>query len=203
MSDPIREQLSALMDGELARDQLRFLLRRLDAEPELADTWSRYQLASSILRRQGALPRADIAGAVLSRLRADGRATRRRRALALARWLGGGAIAAAVAVFALVATTPPTRENPSLGGLAGTPSSIANSGATAAHAAFPPLLLNPDLAQPASLETPLYPIPRYDLRYREESSWVDPQRALIPYLLVRMPARTPPNQTPPPAAVQR
>jgi len=33
--------LSALLDGELPADELRFLLRRLDADAELARRWSR------------------------------------------------------------------------------------------------------------------------------------------------------------------
>ena len=35
-TDQFGEQLSCLMDGELPRDQLRFLLRRIDADAELA-----------------------------------------------------------------------------------------------------------------------------------------------------------------------
>ena len=62
MSNEIREQLSALMDGELPRDQVRFLLRRVDTDDQLASTWMRYQLASSVLRRTAVLPlRADFA----------------------------------------------------------------------------------------------------------------------------------------------
>jgi sigma-E factor negative regulatory protein RseA len=185
MSEQIREQLSALMDGELARDQLRFLLRRLDAEPDLARTWSRYQLVSSVLRRQGALPRTDIAPAVMRRLRGDAAADRR-RGLAVARWLGGGAIAAAVAVFALVATSPQPPEVAPAGGRATAASAAATIRAPAPDLPLP-LLLNPELAQPASFETPLYPLPRYDVRYRDEPGAIDPQNALIPYLRVRFP----------------
>ena len=44
-----REQLSALMDGDLSRDETRFLLRRLDADTDLARSWSHYQIASDVL----------------------------------------------------------------------------------------------------------------------------------------------------------
>ena len=103
MSNEIREQLSALMDGELPRDQVRFLLRRVDADAQLAQTWTRYQLASSVLHRNAALPlRKDFSDALMQKL-AEGQSSIGKRVL---RWAGGGAIAAAVAVFALVSTRP-------------------------------------------------------------------------------------------------
>ena len=55
MSQDVREQLSALMDGELDRDSTRFLLRRLDADPALKSQWERMQLARAALRRPTAL----------------------------------------------------------------------------------------------------------------------------------------------------
>ena len=109
MNDTTQEQLSALLDGELPRDETRFLLRRLDNDPELARRWSRYQIASAVLRNQfvssvpndafvaGVMQRLDEAAVVLPRQSVGGR---------LLRYAGGGAIAAAVAVFALVATRP-------------------------------------------------------------------------------------------------
>jgi len=109
MNDTTQEQLSALLDGELPRDETRFLLRRLDNDPELARRWSRYQIASAVLRNQfvssvpndafvaGVMQRLDVADVALPRQSIGGR---------LLRYAGGGAIAAAVAVFALVATRP-------------------------------------------------------------------------------------------------
>ena len=52
--DHNRLQLSAMLDGALAPDQARFLLRRLQHDEELAGCWSRWQLAGDILRGQGA-----------------------------------------------------------------------------------------------------------------------------------------------------
>ena len=40
MADSLGEQLSALMDGELARDQVRFLLRGVEAQSDLGRRWS-------------------------------------------------------------------------------------------------------------------------------------------------------------------
>ena len=51
--DHNRLQLSAMLDGALAPDQARFLLRRLQHDGELAGCWSRWQLVGDILRGQG------------------------------------------------------------------------------------------------------------------------------------------------------
>ena len=105
MNHDYREHLSALMDGELGKDELRFLLRRLDAEPDLATRWSRYHVARQTLRRQEVLAlRPDFSEVIFARLQAEAVPTRQR--LPLLRWASGGAIAAAVAVAALMVTQP-------------------------------------------------------------------------------------------------
>lgn len=107
-ADQFGEQLSALVDGELAHDQVRFLLRSVEAESDLARRWSSYHVISATLRREVvALPlRADFSKAVLARIEADGSGVPVRRGHGAVRWLGGGAIAAAVAVVALVVSGP-------------------------------------------------------------------------------------------------
>jgi sigma-E factor negative regulatory protein RseA len=109
MNDVSNEQLSALMDGELPSDEVRFLLRRIDNDAGLAQRWSRYQIVSAVLKRQYAPSRSGEPFAVSVMARLDGDAVapmRRPLAGRLMRWAGGGAIAASVAVFALVATRP-------------------------------------------------------------------------------------------------
>ena len=136
MNDTTHEQLSALMDGELPRDELRFLLRRIDNDTDLAQRWSRYQVASAVLRRQYAAPvSSDVfAAAVLARLDADVVAVAQRPLSGrLLRWAGGGAIAASVAVFALVATRPAGTN-----GGASMPPPAATVAAVQAPAAAPP-----------------------------------------------------------------
>src|SRR6185312_1042675 len=114
INDPVGEQLSALMDGELPRDELRFLLRRIDAEPALTQRWSRYQIARAALRRQGGVQlRADFADVLMQRLAHEAVPAARRGGRVL-RWLGGGAIAASVAMLALVATRPTLQPQPIL-----------------------------------------------------------------------------------------
>jgi len=105
MNETANEQLSALMDGELPRDELRFLLRGLAGDAGLVQRWSRYQVARAVLQREY-VPAATgddrFAAAVMLRLEpAQPRLGRR-----IGRWAGGGAIAAAVAVVALMATRP-------------------------------------------------------------------------------------------------
>jgi sigma-E factor negative regulatory protein RseA len=106
MNETANEQLSALMDGELPRDELRFLLRGLDGDARLAQRWSRYHVARAVLQRQY-VPAATgddrFAHAVMLRLEP---ASAHRRMGRIARWASGGAIAAAVAVVALIATRP-------------------------------------------------------------------------------------------------
>ncbi len=108
MNDTTQEQLSALMDGELSRDELRFLLRRIESDADLAQRWSRYQVASAVLKRQYAGPLSDgqFATAVITRLDSGAMPVRQPMTGRLLRWAGGGAIAASVAVLALVATRP-------------------------------------------------------------------------------------------------
>jgi len=112
MADSLGEQLSALMDGELARDQVRFLLRGVEAQSNLARRWSNYHVIGASLRREYVavtLP-AGFADGVIGRLDADVAAeaprASRRLGFGALRWAGGGAIAAAVAVVALTASRP-------------------------------------------------------------------------------------------------
>ncbi|HEX5124886.1 MAG TPA: sigma-E factor negative regulatory protein [Rhodanobacteraceae bacterium] len=107
MSQPFEEQLSAFMDGELGRDESRFLLRRAGGDDALAGRWTRYHIARNVLRRQPVIAiRADFSSAILARLDAETVADTGR--VQWLRWGSGGAIAAAVAVAALMVTKPST-----------------------------------------------------------------------------------------------
>ena len=201
MSDPL-QQLSALMDGELPREELRFLLRRLDTDPGLAQAWSRYQLAGAVLRRQVTVNlRPGFAEAVMAQVTAQGPA--RRRGATVLRLAGGGAIAAAVAVVALLGTQPARIDAPVTATLATQ---------VPAPRQEPPAMKFPamasfDYAQPASFDT-VIPMPQYDVRYRNdgmpEESLENPGSA--PYVLLVAPQRPLPargslHNPQPPAAV--
>lgn len=104
MNDPIREQLSAFADGELAADEQRFLLRRLLQDAALRDAYGRYELIRGCLRGQ-----APHGGTLVTRVMAaigdEPLAAGRRR------WLRpalGAAMAATVAALALVVVAPPS-----------------------------------------------------------------------------------------------
>jgi negative regulator of sigma E activity len=100
------QQLSALVDGDLAPDQARFLLRRMEHDTELSGCLERWQLCGDVLRGQARAPApagfADgIAAAIAAEAArpANGAAPLRNRGN-LAKW-GGGALAASVAAIAL------------------------------------------------------------------------------------------------------
>ena len=102
-----RQQLSALMDGGLAADEARFLMRRLQHDRELTGCWERWQLCGDVLRGQATAPApAGFAERIAQAVAAEAplaaamtSESRRNRSL-LSRW-GGGALAASVALVAL------------------------------------------------------------------------------------------------------
>lgn len=104
-----RQQLSAMLDGELSPDQAKFMLRRLQHDSELAACWERWQVCGEILRgRSDVLLPADFSQRV-ARAIDDGQAMGRaqtghaqaRKPWRLVRWGGGAALAASVALVAL------------------------------------------------------------------------------------------------------
>ncbi len=103
------EQISALMDGELATEALPGLLSELNDDERLRARWQRYHLAGHALR--GDLPAPawpDLAARVSAALDAEPtvlaptRTAPPRRAARLARPLVGMAVAASVAALAIV-----------------------------------------------------------------------------------------------------
>lgn len=51
MTDKIKEQLSALVDGELPDSERELLLRRMETDEDLRKTWRRYNLVHDVLHR--------------------------------------------------------------------------------------------------------------------------------------------------------
>ena len=101
-----RQQLSAMLDGELSPDQARFMLRRLQHDTALAGCWERWQVCGDVLRGQhNALLPADFARKVSAAIAGDVAAAQqrpRKRNPRLLRWGGGAALAASVAMAALL-----------------------------------------------------------------------------------------------------
>ncbi len=132
------ETLSALIDGELSDDQVRFMLRRMDGHAGLRASWSRYHLIADGVR--GDLPPLaddDFVARVMQHVdvqmpvTAADESRPRRHVHRWLRWSAGGAIAAGVAVAALVVTQPQMNDTPATLGVghATTASTLASAGA--------------------------------------------------------------------------
>ncbi len=195
MNEQIREQLSALMDGELGRDQARFLLRRITPGDASSLCWDRYHIARQVLRRQhAALPSTGFAESVMARLEAE--PSQRRMAMPWLRWGAGGAVAASVAMAALVLTRPALDPAPAPGAIASEAPAVAPSAPVSVLAAstpaneFRPPLLVPNApvdVSPASFGTSTQSLggesePPYLIRYYP-SNGAAAQPGFSPYVL--------------------
>lgn len=101
MTETNREHLSCLMDGELERGAREFLLRRLSNDGEMSGRWRRYHMVRACLNRE-LISGADLGGRVSAALNEEPEWQARSAAASWLKPLGGVAIAASVAVFALV-----------------------------------------------------------------------------------------------------
>jgi sigma-E factor negative regulatory protein RseA len=111
MTDRIKEQLSAFLDGELPEPESALLLKRLERDDELRGALSRYSLIGAVLRSDGDVPAArQVAArvsAAIAREPAQGTlALRWRDRRSLARSAAGLGVAASVAA-AVVMLAPP------------------------------------------------------------------------------------------------
>ena len=117
MTDPVNEQLSACLDGELPPAEMDLLLKRMARDEALGRTASRYSLIGAALReQQGPLASVAFAARVAHTLAAEERPAVKTVAPAAnvdrRRWLRPaltGAMAAGIAMFAvLIANRPDT-----------------------------------------------------------------------------------------------
>jgi sigma-E factor negative regulatory protein RseA len=120
MSEQIREQISAFLDGELPASETELLLKRLARDAELREGFGRYALVGEAMR---ATPHSRITRGFAARINAtiDGEpavsspiAAARARPMHWWRPIAGAAVAAGVAAVAVVAlqqraVTPPLR----------------------------------------------------------------------------------------------
>jgi len=66
-----RQQLSAMLDGELSPDEAKFMLRRLEHDVELACCWERWQLCGELMRgRADGVLSSDFAARVAASVQA-------------------------------------------------------------------------------------------------------------------------------------
>jgi len=109
MTDQIREQISALLDGELATGEISLLVRRMERDAELRRAFGNYVLAGESLRAPGGLTASPgFAARVNAALEADGAAVAAPPVAAKhapRRWmrpLAGAAVAAGAALAAVL-----------------------------------------------------------------------------------------------------
>ncbi|MEO7064679.1 MAG: sigma-E factor negative regulatory protein [Dokdonella sp.] len=209
MNDQIHEQLSALMDGELERDQTRFLLKRINGDAELPLRWARYHVTRQTLRGQPLVLCAGFAEAVMAQLDQE-QVLHVRGRHAWLRWGAGGAIAASVAVAALVLTRPGVDPGASPGASIARSTAVAGGsiGATVASArtssTFQTPMLAPnvpvetapasfgnDLAEPVTMEPRMQP---YLIRHYQATGATG-QSSFVPYVLLGAPMRDNATQT--------
>lgn len=144
-----REQLSALVDGELGADEARFLLRRMEHDPELGGCQERWQLLGDVMRGQASLlAPAGFSAAVAAAISAEpAPQTDARRQVRRSGWRawGGGALAASVAAVALFLGREKLQEAP-----------VVDEPATqvvASQAQLPPAPVQPAAVTEASVAT--------------------------------------------------
>ena len=107
MSEQIREQISAFLDGELPESETELLLKRLSREEQLRAAFGRYAFLGEVMRDPSAVPRSRSLVADINR-RIDGEpqpgpvVTTVARARRWWRPIAGAAVAAGVAAVAVV-----------------------------------------------------------------------------------------------------
>lgn len=145
-----REQLSALVDGELGADEARFLLRRMEHDPELAGCQERWQLLGDVMRGQASvLAPAGFSAAVASAIAAEptprsGPQDRQVRRSGWRTWGGGAALAASVAAVALLIGGEKLKETP--------PGEPLAPQVVASQAELPPAPVSPATVTEASVD---------------------------------------------------
>lgn len=184
--DHNRLQLSALMDGAVSPDEARFLLRRLQHDEDLVGCWTRWQLCGDVLRgHASAIVPAGFSQRVANAIAAEaGRPAHAGSSVASrwARWGGGAALAASVAVIALFVS----RQMPDSQAPASAPAQIATTApATAPAKPTPATPSAPDTAAQLAAAVAVADVPRRAVRRSRGQS----QRAAM-----RTPARAPQTQ---------
>jgi hypothetical protein len=108
MSEDLREQLSALMDGELGRDERAFLMRRLEHDAELRACWTRMHLIRDVMAHRPGTASMNLADSVMSQLDQEARVSPPVPVAAGRTWRpwAGLAVAASVAMAVVMAISP-------------------------------------------------------------------------------------------------
>ncbi len=109
MSETVRDQISAFLDGELADDECELLLRRLDRDSEHSSLLKRYALISEAIRETTVVWAPGLGQRIAEALKNEISYHGRRETRRSHRWvrvLAGVGIAATVAVLAILTMRP-------------------------------------------------------------------------------------------------
>ena len=113
MTDQIREQMSALLDGELPQGEIGLLLLRMERDPGLQRAYGNYVLAGELLRSPGGVTAGPGFAARVSAAIAEDApqplsapAVRPRRTRRWLRPAAGAAVAAGAALAAVLVVRP-------------------------------------------------------------------------------------------------
>lgn len=102
----MNEKLSALLDGELSREELQQALKEIAANDELSARWSRYHLLRDVLRQElNQVAPADLSRSIAAQLEGEPTVLAPRRLPTRSRvmqMVTGAALAASVAAVAIV-----------------------------------------------------------------------------------------------------
>lgn len=99
MTDTVKEQLSAFLDGELPEAETTLLLKRLERDDELKGKLSRYSLIGAVMRSTGDMPAArHVAARVSAAVALEPRLGAPQRSRRWLRPVAGLAVAASVAL---------------------------------------------------------------------------------------------------------
>ncbi len=111
----MKEQISALLDGEGSELERERALRALDSDPALRGTWERYHLVSAAIRRElGSLASPGLADRLQARMQYEIQEStgHRLRSPRVLKFTAGLAIAASVATVAILNLPPLVSPSP-------------------------------------------------------------------------------------------
>ncbi len=159
MTDPVKEQLSACLDGELPEAELDLLLKQLHHDPRLQQSAGRYALVGEVLRSGGTvIPSAGFASRISQAIAAEAAAPAAAVSAAPARtaprWLrpvGGAAIAAGVAALAVMVLEPPLPDSSQVAQTQGPAAAAAVQQPGSDRYIVPTTANSPQLVPPTSL----------------------------------------------------
>ena len=128
MTDQIREQMSALLDGELPRGEVDLLVRRMARDAELKRAFGNYVLAGESLRAPGGVMAGKgFAARVSAAIDAEESASPVAEQPAPSRWrrpLAATAVAASAALAAVLLVRPDSGDSQQFAERSGAPATV-------------------------------------------------------------------------------